>query len=602
MGGAAVAFGHAATGQNQFIGKNIMSRSAPNSVNARRVVVMAAALFSAPLAAAITNPQASNDATRVYYSYAYSGTPAFKRVYIDVDRSAGTGFKVGSIGANFLLENGNLYEHDGGGWNWDFIKTVNFSDTNGVARWTVLRADIGETATPNNADLLFQTEAPLETSAKYTHVYSGTTTVSYTADNSLFANPERGFYHHTGDCDKFLFDAATLQSYRTNEGISLVMCMFYLDGFQSSPIDQAALDRLQAQFNTVRSAGMKMILRMAYTASISGNDAALSQVLAHLDQLAPFLQRNSDVINVVQAGMIGAWGEWYYTQNFGNAGNISSTDWINRKTVADKLLSVLPASRMLQVRTPTIKRTMYGTTALTAAQAYNGSANARIGHHNDCFLASATDFGTYQDTAIEYPYLAAETQYLPMGGETCAVNPPRSECASALTELAKFHWSYLNADYNMDVTNSWQAGGCLTEIKRRIGYRFALKSGAYPTTAKRGGLLTFNLSLQNLGWAAPFNARNVEMMLRNTSTGALYRFPLQLDPRLWLAGATTTFSHNLTLPTSMPAGNYALLLNLPDPAPSLANLPAYSLRLANSGVWETSTGFNTLLHMVAVTP
>ena len=91
-------------------------------------------------------------------------------------------------------------------------------------------------------------------------------------------------------------------------------------------------------------------------------------------------------------------------------------------------------------------------------------------------------------------------------------------------------------------------------------------------------------------------------MLRKTSTGALYRFPLPADPRLWLAGTTTTLSHNLTLPASMPAGNYALLLNLPDPAPSLANLLAYSLRLANSGLWETSTGFNTLLHTVAVTP
>ncbi len=579
-----------------------MSRSAPSVVTVSVFAMIVAALFSAPLAAAITNLQASNDATRVYYSYSYSGTPAFKRVYIDVDRSAGTGFKVGLIGANFLIENENLYKHDGGGWNWDFVKTVNFSNAGGVARWTVLRADIGETATPNNADLLFQTEAPLETSAKYTQVYSGTTTVSYPADNTLFANPERGFYHHTGDCDKFLFDAATLQSYRVNEGISLVMCMFYLDGFQSGPISPAALNQLQTQLSTVRAAGMKIILRIAYTALASGNDAALSQVLAHLDQLAPLLQANSDVINVVQAGMIGAWGEWYYTQNFGNEGNISSTDWINRETVADKLLSVLPTSRMLQVRTPTIKRTMYGTTALSGGQAFNGSANARVGHHNDCFLASATDFGTYQDTVIEYPYLAVETQYLPMGGETCAVNPPRSECASALTELAKFHWSYLNADYNLDVTNSWQTGGCLTEIKRRIGYRFALKSGAYPTTAKRGGLLAFNLSLQNLGWAAPFNARNVEVVLRNTSTGALYRFPLQADPRLWLAGTTTTLSHNLTLPASMPAGNYALLLNLPDPAASLANLSAYSMRLANSGVWEAGTGFNTLLHTVVIAP
>ena len=345
-----------------------------------------------------------------------------------------------------------------------------------------------------------------------------------------------------------------------------------------------------------------MILRLAYTASVSGNDAPLNRVLAHLDQLYPIFQRNSDVINVVQTGMIGAWGEWYYTQNFGNEGNVSATDWVNRKAVTDKLLSVLPGSRMIQVRTPAIKRTMYGTAALTGSQAYNGSANARVGHHNDCFLASATDFGTYQNTAVEYPYLTAETTYLPMGGESCAVNPPRSECATAMTELATFHWSYLNSDYNTDVINGWQAGGCLTEIKRRMGYRFELTSGLFPATAKRGGALALNLTLKNVGLAAPFNARGVELVFRNSSTGAIYRTPISVDPRLWLAGSTVTLKQTVTVPAGITAGSYSLLLNLPAPESSIANLPAYSIRLANSGVWEPTTGFNKLLHEVVITP
>ena len=206
---------------------------------------MVTLLFSPPLSAAITNTQATNNSTQIYYSYSYSGTPTYKRVYIDTDRNKATGFAVGAIGANFLIENGSLYRHNGGGWSWQFVKSVSFSGTGGVARWTVARADIGETAQPNDADLLFQTESPLESSAKLTHVYSGNTSVSYTVDNTLFANPERGFYHHTGDCDKDLFVLSTLQGYRTNEGISLVMCVFYLDGFQNAPITQAALDKLQ---------------------------------------------------------------------------------------------------------------------------------------------------------------------------------------------------------------------------------------------------------------------------------------------------------------------------------------------------------------------
>ena len=44
------------------------------------------------------------------------------------------------------------------------------------------------------------------------------------------------------------------------------------------------------------------------------------------------------------------------------------------------------------------------------------------GHHNDCFLASSDDFGTYDDKSVEYPYMQDDTKYAVMGGETCAVS------------------------------------------------------------------------------------------------------------------------------------------------------------------------------------
>ncbi|WP_433510836.1 DUF4832 domain-containing protein [Nonomuraea sp. CA-143628] len=564
------------------------------------LVFLCAILVAPPAYAAITSPSATNDATNVTYQFGYTGTPAYLRTYIDTDRNAATGFAQGGIGADYLLENATLYRHNGGGWSWTTVKTVTFSSASGTARWTVARADLGESATPNDADLIFQAEAPLETSAKLTHVYTGGggATVTYTQTNAAFPNPERGFYHHNGDCDKNDFSLATLQSYRASQNISLVMCVFYLAEFKTSAISQAALTRFQNQLTTVRAAGLKAIVRFAYTESTTGDDAAKARVLAHLDQLAPYLRANSDVIEVVQAGLIGAWGEWYYTQNFGNEGTVTAADWANRKAVTDKLLSVLPSSRMIQVRTPKIKRTMYGTTALTPAQAYNGSAQARVGHHNDCFLASPDDYGTYENTAVEYPYLQAETAYLPMGGETCGANPPRSSCPTAMSEMSLFHWSYLNTDYHPDVINGWNTGGCLPEITRRLGYRFALQTGTYPSTATRGGALPVRLTIRNDGWAAPFNPRDVALVLRNTATSAVYRFPLNANPRLWLAGATATIDQSVTLPARMPAGTYALLLDLPDP--QLSSRPEYSIRLANDNVWEASTGYNSLLRSVTV--
>ncbi|OJH37733.1 DUF4832 domain-containing protein [Cystobacter ferrugineus] len=577
----------------------------------RRSMLLLASLSltSLPAQAAISAVVVGNDATSVQYQFQYSGTPAYRRAYIDVDRNPATGFAQQGVGADYLLENSFLYANVGGGWNWQFIKTVTYTDSAGAVQWTVERADIGETATPNDADVVFQIEAPLETSTKYTHVYSGGTnpnpdpgagTTQYTASSATIANPERGFYHHTNNCNETDFVASTLSAYRTNEKITQVICIFYLSEFKNSPISQAQLERFQRQANTVRAAGLKMIVRFAYTASDSGDDAPLSRVIAHLDQFAPYLSANSDVISVVQTGLVGAWGEWYYTQNFGNLGNLSQTDWNNRKAVVDKLLSVLPSSRMVQLRTPRFKRTMYGTSAISATQAYNGSANARIGHHNDCFLASADDFGTYTNTSVEYPYLSAETNYLAMGGETCALNPPRSACATALSEMALFHYSYLNADYSLPVINGWTSGGCKPEIDRRLGYRFALVSATFPATATRGAAMPLDIQIKNEGWAAPFNPRSVELVLRNTSSGAVYRVPLSVDPRRWLAGTTTSIGPSVTIPTTVPAGSYALLLNLPDPTSSLNTRPEYAIQLANQNVWEASTGYNNLQRTVTV--
>jgi hypothetical protein len=425
------------------------------------------------------------------------------------------------------------------------------------------------------------------------------TVVTYSPSSQTIANPERGFYHHTGDCDKSRFDPVRLEKYRTEEKVTLVMCIFYLARFKTSAIDGPTLAMFDSQAAAVRKAGLKMILRFAYTASEAGDDAPLARVQSHLDQLAPYLRRNSDVIDVVQSGFVGAWGEGYYTQNFGNKDSISADDWANRKAVVDKLLSVLPNTRMVQLRTPTMKRQMYGLNPIAPAAAYNGSPLSRIGHHNDCFLASQTDFGTYKDPDVEYPYLQADTRYAVMGGETCNVNPPRSQCPTAMSELNAFHWSYLNKDYKRAVLDSWVS--CKMQVEQRLGYRFSLVRSEFPPAVTRGTAMPLRISVKNTGFASPHNLRPVVLILRHTDTGLLWRTRLSSDPRQWSGGVTTTVTQNFNIPATLPAGTYALLLSLPDGSPALASQAAYAIQMANSvGVWEQTTGFNRLLTTVQV--
>ena len=433
---------------------------------------------------------------------------------------------------------------------------------------------------------------------------SGVATTTYTNDpNTIFANPERGFYamYETYASAYQSLSASELQNLRTQSAVSLLMREWYLDSFVNTDLTQGFLDKIAADFSVIRQVGMKGVLRFAYTANSTKpyGDASKTRVLGHIAQLKPILVANSDVIAVLQAGFIGAWGEWYYTDYFGDNGTISASQWTDRQDVVTALLDALDLQRPIQLRTPAFKQHFYGTAALTSAEAFSGAAKARVGHHNDCFLADATDMGTYANVAADKAYLAAENLYVPQGGETCATSS-YSVWSNAAQDMANLHWSFLNQDYQPDVLASW--GTNIDIAKRKLGYRLSLDSGSYSAIAKTGGQFEASLSIRNDGYAAPFNPRGLSLVLRNTNLGTIYLAKLPDDPRRFAPGSSTTISHTFCLPSDIPAGTYALLVSLADPVPALATRPEYAIRLANLNTWEASTGYNNLNRVLVVSP
>lgn len=572
------------------------------------VAASALALLSSVLAcqsasAAITGYTATNDATRLFYKLTKNSNYSFHRVYMDADQNSATGFSGNGVGADYLLENGNLYKYSGTGadWSWTLVKAVNYSAAASAVQWTVNRADVGESAMPNGTNLVFQVEAPLETSPVFTHTYAATTTtVTYSADpGTIFANPERGFYHSNGDCN---YDLPTLQAYRNTDKISLVFCTVDLGTFKTANISQAQLDALNNNLALIRQAGLKAIVRFGYswtsaaTTTPGTRDTTKAWMLTHINQLTPYIQNNSDVIATLQTGLIGVWGEWYYTDYFGDQGVISPAQWLDRQEVTDALLNALPASRSVQLRTPAFKQHFYGTTALTSSEAFTNTYKARVGHHNDCFLASADDYGTYTNVTADKNYLSKENLFVPQGGETCQPSA-YSTWSKANADMSKLRYSFLNVDYHTGVLDSW--GSNINVAKRKLGYRFNLVQGTYSNSVNAGGTLSFNLQVANGGYATPYNPRDVNLVLRNASNGTLYRFKLNSDPRRWLPNQTKTISQNIVL-TGVPKGSYELLLSLPDPMPLLSNRAEYAIRVANTGAWEEATGFNKLNYTLVV--
>jgi hypothetical protein len=481
------------------------------------------------------------------------------------------------------------------------IRELGLDSLDGAARIDVRAADVpadGPAGVPDGGP---DRGAPSDRVANLDAV-TGLVAVSYSNDpDTIFANPERGFYamYETYASSYGSLSQSALQSLRTQSGVSLLMREWYLDSFVNADLTQAFLDKVTADFGVIRQAGMKAVLRFAYTPNSTKpyGDASKARVLGHIAQIKPILFANSDVIAVLQAGFIGAWGEWYYTDYFGDNGTISASQWTDRQDVVSALLDALDLQRAIQLRTPAFKQHFYGTAALTSAEAFSGAAKERVGHHNDCFLADATDMGTYTNVAADKAYLAAENLYLPQGGETCAVST-YSVWSNAAQDMANLHWSFLNQDYLPNVLASW--GTNIDIAKRKLGYRLSLDSGSYSTSAKTGGEFEATFSIRNDGYAAPFNPRGLNLILRGTATTYVAKLPD--DPRRFASGGSTTVSHSFCLPPDIASGSYALLLSLPDPVPALATRPEYAIRLANQGTWEVSTGCNNLNRSLIVGP
>lgn len=477
--------------------------------------------------------------------------------------------------------------------------------------------------------------------------------VSYTADNTDFPNPERGFYRYseTSAANFVPLYLVEVKGYRSLQSIytanysvlsTLVFRYYVLEGFNNAPLPAALLNNISADFDIARQAGVKLIPRFTYTVSPHGGtcaesticplygDAPKDVVLNHISQLKPIFVQNADVIACVQFGFIGIWGENYYTDYFGDAspnasqGKLLDNNWQDRIEVLQALLNAVPKERMIQVRFPQFKqRFVYGinantnVAALTDAEAFSETDKARIAFHNDCFLSGPDDAGTYADygntatprisdntvTGVLRNYAKQDSKYVAMGGETCDdAYSPENDCETAghaETEMREMHYSFLNAHYNTAVNNDWQAGGCMANIKIKLGYRFVLKDATFPKTAKAGVSMPVLINLDNIGYASPYNARPVLLLLRNKAAGTIRALEFNTDVRKWYTGPVK-LEQSFTLPSDIVPGVYEILLNLPDPYASINTRPEYAIRLANQDMWEDNTGYNNLKYSLTV--
>lgn len=412
----------------------------------------------------------------------------------------------------------------------------------------------------------------------------------YDESSEIIANPERGFSEYR---------AAPVTIGLINElkqnHVTVIQRIYTIPQFNNSALSQDFLNLVQADLNTAREGGVKLVLRFSYTDNQNGADAPLDIILLQIEQLKPIFQSNYDVIVYIEAGFIGAWGEWYYSSNL-----LNNTE--DRRTVLYALLDALPEQRCVVVRTPDYKRKIFeDNIPISLSTAFDGSYKSRTGAHNDCFLASSTDFGTYLSNDIEGDknYLNQDNMFVPQGGETC--NPSSyTGCDNSQSDLERMHWSVLNQAYHPTVLDGWETEGCYSDIQKHLGYRLVLLNSEVSNQVKPGGKFTLSLNIENKGYANPFNPRSLEVILRNVASKKKYKALTNIDPRFWFSGDTTKVYIEAGIPENMQEGNYELFINLADTEEKLHDRAEYSIRLANENMWEDSTGYNCLLVEVEV--
>lgn len=439
-------------------------------------------------------------------------------------------------------------------------------------------------------------------------------TVNYTASNAIFANPERGFQKYSITNANYAttpnysnISISELNNwYNGTDKVSVIFRYFLLEDFLTTNINATYLSNMQLDFDRIKAAGFKCIVRFSYSNAegTAPQQASKAQILSHISQLQPLLYQNKDIIVSHQAGFIGTWGEWYYTNSseFGTEGTITTTQWLNRKEVVDAMLNATPVEIPIQLRYPLLKKTMYGNTPLTPATAYQNTALARIGFFNDAFLNDYGDQGTYEVNSqyenpvgtADYVYLSNETQYVPMSGETNGLNAPRTNGSNAVLELDYTNWSLLNRDYFEQNITNWTNSNHIDEIKRKLGYRFVLTNSTFDI---QGTNLNVQINLTNEGYARIFKARAVYLVLRNTATLQNNLYVMNTDIREWENSIALNETFDLG---TLPSGDYSSYLFIPDDEPSLHTIPKYSIRLANDVVWEASSGMNNLAQTVTV--
>jgi Domain of unknown function (DUF4874)/Domain of unknown function (DUF4832) len=379
----------------------------------------------------------------------------------------------------------------------------------------------------------------------------------------------------------------------------------------TGPLSPGMLADIGARLAAFAGTGARLLVRFTYNFGPSGPgamDAPISLILQHLDQLAPILLAQRDLIFALEAGFIGTWGEWHDSTN----GNDSAAA---QKALLDRELGYFSGLFPILVRYPGDLIQYVGDT----------TPPANLGLHDDYYASSDDDGATWNscdhgagycspssDGATLRPYAASVATTTMFAGEFGALDPFFQSCAALDAYSYTYHPQSISfhpfpGSIITELTNE----GCALAFYNRVGTRIELLAAKITGDARAGATLHVELTMANTGYGRVIRDRPATVVLLSQQRAAVATVPVplsDLDLRSLASSSSATpktFAFDVPLPSNLStSGSLSFALAFPDPAPSLAGQAAYSLPLNSlaadcSAVFDPATGYNLVATLAA---
>ena len=427
----------------------------------------------------------------------------------------------------------------------------------------------------------------------------------YVESKEVLRNPDRGFYILLQvELNKGSEDFASFKDeldYVVEEAPDVGIISFqlslkqFVDG--DTTLSKEKLEDINQYFSMMREYGYQVIFRVVYEKDGDINpEPEFQELLNHIEQLKPIYEKNEDILYVIEAGFLGSYGEWHDGKY--------DEDKAKRNQVIEKLLEVVPEKIQINLRRPSFITDYIGDNrTVTAENAYSNEDIARLGLHNDGYLGSITDLGTFEEEQRDASmrWQNAQTLYTLFGGECIRPNSNYNEFENALPDMIERHCTYLNKTYDEKVKDKWRNATYNGEdelykgesgylyIQNHLGYRLVLREAQVKVSNDN---LIVNLQIENVGFGNIVREKEIEVLLKHDED--IYVLKNDVDIRQHLNGNMYTLELIEFMPNEIEDERYQIFVNIKEPYDSLDNNDNYKIKLANVDMWDSEVGANLI--------